>query len=135
MWYYTRWNKWKRVFRNGPEWCQHQGRIRLPSFCPPSNNSNLASSHGQKCLCGSCGIQYHPRRELRSLTHHVLGNRHTDFSPAMDPAAAHELAPVLLDSGLGILDNTVLDNHPQMRELLWKSRFPEKFHHIIAKKK
>lgn len=47
----------------------HQGRIRHPSFCPPSNNSNLASSNGQKSLCGSFGIQYCSLWDLRSLTH------------------------------------------------------------------
>lgn len=32
--------------------------------------------------------------------------------------------------------NIALDNHPQMRKILWKSRFPEeKFHHTAEEKK
>ena len=57
--------------------------------------------------------------------------------PTMDLAVAHKLAPVLLDRGLETLDDAILDNNPQMREPLCKSRFPEdKFlSHCCRKKK
>lgn len=42
------------------------------------------------------------------------------LTPAVDPAVTHELAPGLLAV---VQENTVLDNHPQLREALWKSRF------------
>lgn len=35
-----------------------------------------------------------------------------------------------------LLETTVLDNHPQMKEPLWKFRFAkEKFHHTVVEKK
>lgn len=56
--------------------------------------------------------------------------------PAVALAVAHELTSVLLAIVPDPLENTVSDNHPQMRQALWKSRFPlEKFQHTTGAKK
>ena len=55
---------------------------------------------------------------------------------ARDPVMACELALAPLSLVQEPLENTVLDNHPQTREPLWKSRFPaEKFQHTTEAKK
>ena len=51
-----------------------------------------------------------------------------------DPEVARELA-LGLAHGTEALENTGLDNHPWMRETLWKSRSPiEKFQHTVGTK-
>lgn len=124
MWNYTILNKWKRK-----EWHQHHGRIRHQSFCSSSNN--LASNHRQKCLCGGCGIQHHTLRELGGGSPIlVLDNRCTDLNPTCGSCNSPWTG-----SSPFRPKNTVLDNHPQMRELLWKSGFPETVKHIDAERK
>lgn len=57
---------------------------------------NLASFQGQKCLCGSCGIQHHtPRDPERVLPIHALNNRQS-LVPAANCEVAYERAPPLL---------------------------------------
>ena len=103
------------------------------AHCIPLNNNNLASIHGQRCLCGSYRIQHYTSRGPEGvLPTHMSGNRHTDLTTAWDSAVACKLAPSPLPHGPG----GPLDNHPWMRELLWKSRFPtDEFQHIRGKKK
>lgn len=105
-----------------------------PHFATLPNNNNLALIHGQKCVCGSCGIQHHKLRDLGGvLPTCSLGNRHRDCDPGYGPM---NLFQALLAVIWEPLKNTVLDNYPQTREPLQKCRFPEKkFQHIIGAKK
>ena len=67
---------------------------------------------------------------------HPSGNRHTDHIPAVDPAWPMNWLQPLLATSREPLENTVLDNHPQTREPLRKSRFPaEKCQHTTGTKK
>ena len=52
---YTRWSYWKMLIKEG--WCQQDDRIGGSPLVSPQSNNNLASIHGQKCLCVSIEIQ------------------------------------------------------------------------------
>lgn len=69
---------------------QQDSWIRCPSSYPPLNNSNLASTHRQKCLCENCGSLHHramePRRVLPTMCLIILVS-------AVDSAVICELAP------------------------------------------
>lgn len=85
------------------------------AHCILLNNNNLASIHGQRCLCGSCRIQHYTSRGPGGvLPIYMSGNRHTDLTTAWDPAVACILAPAPPTHGPG----SPLDNYPWMRELL-----------------
>lgn len=54
---------------------------------------------------------------------------------AVDPEVPHDPAPATLGVVWESLENSVLDNHPWIREPLWKSRSPaEKFQHTTGAK-
>ena len=72
----------------------------------------------------------------RALPTCVDSNRHKDHLPGVDPACPMKWLQLLLATSIQPLENTVLDNHPQMRKPLWKSGFPaEKFQHTTGAKK
>lgn len=63
------------------------GQITCPLFISPSQN-NLAPSHKQKFLRERCRIQHHmPKDPRRVLPTCVLGNGHTNLSPACGPSS------------------------------------------------
>ena len=49
------------------EWYQHHGSFRCTSFLSVCQQQNVTSTHGQKCLWASCGIQHHKPRDLRGI--------------------------------------------------------------------
>lgn len=46
------------------------------------HNNNLASTHGQECLCGGHGIQHHSARDVRGVSPTCASdNRRADLGP------------------------------------------------------
>lgn len=48
-----------------------------PVHVPLSTTDNLASTHGQKCVCESYRIQHHIPRDPGGLPNHASGNTQT----------------------------------------------------------
>lgn len=62
--------------------------LRHLSSCAPLNINNFALIHGQKCLCGSRGIQHHTLRDLDWVPPTcALSNWQTDLSPGCGPCS------------------------------------------------
>lgn len=100
------------------------------------NNNNLASMHGQKCLCDCCGIPHHTSGDLGgALPSYVSGNRHTETS-ILDVDSAVTLCGFSPSSHSLEAPGRQHLSHSQIRESLQKSRFlVEKFQHSVEAKK
>lgn len=84
----------------------------------PLKNNNLVPIHEQKCLCGSCVIQCHmPRDPERILPTTVQAYRQS-FQLWILQRPLNLLQPLS-----AVVLWKIFDNHPHMREPLWKSRF------------
>ena len=89
---------------------------------PPPNNNDSAMTHEQKCLCWSCGIQHHMPRDLGAVSPTcVLGDRHRllfQLRILQCPMKQHQPFSATTQEPL---ENTVLDNHSWMKEILWEA--------------
>lgn len=76
-----------------------------------------------------------PRGLGRLLPTHTLDNRQIDFGSSCASCSGLQISFNLSVVVQASLEYTVLDNHPQIREPLMKSSFPEeKFQHIVVEK-
>lgn len=99
------------------EWHWHHGGISHPLLLFLTQNNNLVFNYGQKCLCGSCGIQHHVPRDPGgvSLTC-ALGNRHTDLGSSCGLCSGLWTVS-LLGTVWEPPKNTVLDNTHRWKSL------------------
>lgn len=126
-------------------WCTHYGKhygssfknLKLPvvmsvawlnktSLCPcPPVNDNLTSIHKVFLweLWDSAPYMRHQDVSHPAM-HLVIGTQISVL--ALNPAGSKKQLQAFSATVQETLGNTVLDNHPEMKELLWKSKFQAK---------
>lgn len=86
-----------------------------------------------KCLCGSYGIQHHIWKDPGGVSSsHASGNRHTDLSFGSGPSRVQETALVPLSHSPGNSGKHCFRQSPEVKELLWKSKFQAEWYRKIT---
>lgn len=87
-------------------------------------------------LYGRCGgPEPHAKGLREKLTHLCTGNRHRDLGLRVDPVVARNPVLAPLNQGMGTSKELASNNYLQMRESLWKFRFPVKCQNTTEAKK
>lgn len=81
------------------------------------------------------GPEPHAKGLREKLTHLCTGNRHRDLGLRVDPVVAQESVLAPLNQGMGTSKELASNNYLQMRESLWKFRFPVKCQNTTEAKK